>query len=111
MTAERYRRILQVVAAIPPGRVMSYGEVARRAGFPRGARLAAAALRGANEPGLPWHRVVRADGRIALAPGSPAFREQARRLRAEGWTLRGTRLARDRTLRDPDLDRALWGPD
>lgn len=106
----RQQRIRDVVAAIPPGSVASYGEVAERAGVPRGARLVGRALRETPEGiALPWHRVLRADGRIAFSPGSRAFREQARRLRAEGVkVLRGRAdMARHGWRRD--LDAELWG--
>jgi methylated-DNA-protein-cysteine methyltransferase-like protein len=59
--------------------------VARAAGFPGRARQAGFALRVApTELQLPWHRVVGAGGRIAFPRSSAAYREQARRLRAEG---------------------------
>jgi methylated-DNA-protein-cysteine methyltransferase related protein len=104
----RRARLLAVVAAIPPGSVLSYAEVARRAGFPRGARLAAKALAGADDAGLPWHRVLRADGRIALPAGSKGHREQVRRLRSEGVVVVNGRVSLVR--RDPaDLDAAIWG--
>jgi methylated-DNA-protein-cysteine methyltransferase related protein len=105
---ERRARLLAVVAAIPAGEVLSYAEVARRAGYPRGARLAAKALAGADEAGLPWHRVLRADGRIALPPGSKGYREQERRLRREGVVVVNGRVKL--AQRDPDdLDAAIWG--
>src|SRR5438105_2864494 len=56
---ERARRVQAVVAAIPPGEVLSYGDVAARAGL-RSARLVGRIL--AESHGLPWHRVLRADG-------------------------------------------------
>lgn len=67
------RRILTATAAIPYGSISSYGEVARRAGSPRGARAAGNAL-GANPLPiiLPCHRVVHADGRIDGYTGGPA---------------------------------------
>jgi methylated-DNA-protein-cysteine methyltransferase-like protein len=43
---------------------------------------------------LPWHRVVGAGGRIVFPPASHNFREQARRLRAEGVSVRDGRVAR-----------------
>lgn len=76
--------ILATVRAIPRGQVAGYGEVARRAGLPGRARLVARLLSGNDDPTLPWHRVLRSDGRIAFPEGSVGFREQARRLRAEG---------------------------
>lgn len=105
----RYRRIWQTVAGIPPGRVASYGQVARQAGLPRGARLVGRALRLAPE-GLPWHRVVNAQGRIALPPDSDGYREQRARLLAEGVTLRGPRVDLRRHGWAPDLDELLWRP-
>jgi methylated-DNA-protein-cysteine methyltransferase related protein len=73
------RDVLDVVAGLPPGVVVTYGEVATEAGRPGAARAVGAVLR-ARGASVPWWRVVRADGR--LAPGLAA--EQQRRLRAEG---------------------------
>lgn len=107
-SAAAAHRILAVVRAIPPGQVAGYGEVARRAGLPGRARLAARVLAGNDDPSLPWHRVLRADGRIAFPQGSQGFREQCRRLLAEG-----VRVERGRVklpAGEADLDAALWGP-
>ena len=77
--------IWDVIAMIPPGQVSTYGHVARAAGLPRGARQTGYALRIAPDGmNLPWYRVVGAGGRISFPKGSPQFREQTRRLRAEG---------------------------
>jgi methylated-DNA-protein-cysteine methyltransferase-like protein len=102
------RRILAAVRAIPPGQVAGYGEVARRAGLPGRARLAARVLAGNEDPALPWHRVLRADGRIAFAEGSAGWREQCRRLRAEGVRVEGGRVKRARGA--GDIDAEIWGP-
>lgn len=103
--------ILRIVSAIPPGRVASYGEVAARAGLPRRARLVGRVLAQAPEElRLPWHRVLRADGRIAFPPGSDAFREQARRLMAEGVGVRRGRVDLAHHGWAGSLDAALWGP-
>jgi methylated-DNA-protein-cysteine methyltransferase-like protein len=102
-------RILAVVAALPPGRVATYGEVAALAGLPRRARLVGRVLAALPEGSpVPWQRVVAAGGRIALA-GS-AGREQRRRLAAEGVALRGGRVVLAGRGRAPDLDALLWGP-
>ncbi len=105
----RYRRIYAAVAAIPPGRVASYGEIAARAGMPGRARLVGRAL--AETPDdldLPWHRVLHADGSIALPRGSRGFREQCRRLRREGVEVRNGRVRLARFGLRHDLDRELW---
>lgn len=107
---EHYARIYAAVAAIPVGRVASYGAIAARAGLPGRARLVGRAL--GETPGdleLPWHRVLRADGRIALPAGSRGFREQCRRLRAEGVAVRAGRVGMASFGLHPDLDRTLWG--
>ena len=78
-------RIWRVVAAIPPGKVATYGGVAALAGLGRGARLVGRTLRDLPQGSkLPWHRVINAQGRISLPPRSPGHREQRRRLEAEG---------------------------
>ena len=101
-------RILAAVRAIPRGQVAGYGEVARRAGLPGRARLAARVLSNNTDPKLPWHRVLRADGRIAFPSGSEGFREQGRRLRAEGVEVKQGRVRLPRREK-PDLDAELWG--
>jgi methylated-DNA-protein-cysteine methyltransferase-like protein len=105
-----YRRIFDAVAAIPPGRVASYGQIAARAGLPGRARMVGKVL-GLGSEGLelPWFRVLRADGRIAFPPGSRGFREQVERLRAEGVQVQGGRIRMQEFGLDADLDRALWG--
>ncbi len=78
-------RIYEVVKLIPCGRVMSYGQVARLAGNPRGARAVGFALHRNPQPGvIPCHRVVFRDGSLApgFAFGGPD--EQHRLLEAEG---------------------------
>jgi len=82
-----------VVAMIPPGRVMTYGEVARLAGFPGRARQAGRALKLIpRDLILPWHRVLGAGGRIVFPKASSQHREQARRLRAEGVRVQNGRV-------------------
>jgi methylated-DNA-protein-cysteine methyltransferase-like protein len=86
--------IWDVVCAIPRGQVATYGAVARAAGLPGRARQAGRALRLAPEAlHLPWHRVVGAGGRIVFPRSSRAYREQARRLRAEGVAVSDGRVA------------------
>ncbi|HEV7489561.1 MAG TPA: MGMT family protein [Rhodanobacteraceae bacterium] len=103
--------ILRVIRAIPRGCVASYGEIAERAGLPRRARLVGHVLRESpDEPELPWYRVLRSDGRIAFQPGSRGFREQVRRLAAEGVLVIGGRVDIGLHGWDRNLDRVLWAP-
>ena len=105
--ADRLAAIWRVVAAVPRGQVSTYGGIAARAGLAGRARLVGRALKLAPKTlDLPWHRVVAAGGRIAFPVGSAAFREQRRRLRAEGVEVVGGRV---RMPRADDLDALLWG--
>jgi methylated-DNA-protein-cysteine methyltransferase related protein len=85
------RAVRRIVRGIPRGRVLSYGEVALRAGKPRGARAVVRALHQLDD--VPWWRVVRSDG--TLAP--QVAREQAQLLAAEGLKARTGRSARRRS--------------
>ena len=80
------RAVKRVVASIPRGTVLAYGEVALLAGRPGGARAVVRALNRLS--GLPWWRVVRADRTLAPEVAT----RQARRLRAEGVRISGRRI-------------------
>lgn len=74
--------VYEVVAQIPEGRVMTYGQIAALCGSPRAARIVGGLAHFGPEE-LPWHRVVNKQG--GLAAGFPGGRrEHARRLEAEG---------------------------
>lgn len=85
MSAERKQRIWQVVSQIPPGRVASYGQVARLAQLPGYARYVGYVMKNLPEgTALPWHRVVNSRGAISFKPGTQQYREQKSRLEREG---------------------------
>ncbi|WP_202844031.1 MGMT family protein [Luteimonas saliphila] len=107
--ASAVARILATIRDVPHGAVAGYGQIARRAGLPGRARMVARLLAGNDDPTLPWHRILRSDGRIAFPPGSKGYLEQARRLRAEGVAVVNGRVRMPRLEAD-DLDAALWGP-
>ena len=90
-----FEKIRRTVAKIPKGKVGTYGQVARAAGFPGAARQVVWALRGSS--GLPWHRVVGAGGKILLRDESAM--EQRMRLEMEGVRFRGAKV---------DLDKSGW---
>lgn len=105
------QRIFDALRALPRGRVASYGQVAARAGLPGRARWVARLLSQAPASlRLPWHRVLRSDGRIAFPPGSRGHDEQVRRLRAEGVKVVDGRVAAANLADAPTLDAALWAP-
>jgi O-6-methylguanine DNA methyltransferase len=82
--------VIAVVRRIPPGRVASYGDIARLAGRPRAARAVGTIMRRSNAPGVPCHRVIAADGRLAGYGGAPEVKRML--LQAEGIVVRGMRV-------------------
>lgn len=85
-TQEQRREAMYLaLAQVPEGRVITYGNLAKLAGMPNGARLAGKVMCSlpANSR-LPWHRVINAQGRLSLPEDSDSYREQIRRLRKEG---------------------------
>ena len=85
-SAKRESTIYAVVRVIPPGRVATYGEVAKLAGMPSGHRIVARAMKTCPES-LPWYRVIgKKDarrGQINITAGEHAEFQRAR-LEAEG---------------------------
>ena len=62
-----YHAIYAIVRQIPYGKVSTYGEIAKRAGLPKHARLVGYVLKHMDEDvDLPWHRVMNSQGRISL---------------------------------------------
>ncbi|MGB8861231.1 MAG: MGMT family protein [Ilumatobacteraceae bacterium] len=82
-TNDRDRRIIDVIRSLREGEVVSYGDIAEVAGYPRMSRLVGRLL-AITDDDLPWWRVVNAAGR--LVPGNE--REQTALLLAEGATVR-----------------------
>lgn len=83
MKLENFRkRVLEVVAAIPKGSVLSYGEVAKLAGNLRAARAVGAMMRVNHDPAIPCHRVIAASG--ALGGYNGGTENKIKRLQEEG---------------------------
>ena len=80
--------IREALERLEEGEVVAYGEIAAQAGFPGAARAVGNVLR--NSSGLPWWRVVAANGRLVVGLEN----EQARRLRDEGIEVRDGRVRR-----------------
>ena len=80
---ETTRRIIEQIRSVPKGKVSSYSGIALKAGFPNGALQTVRALHSMSKKhNLPWHRIIRADGQIALEGESRAL--QISLLKAEG---------------------------
>jgi methylated-DNA-protein-cysteine methyltransferase-like protein len=98
----RRTALYSVLGQVPPGKVVSYGELAQLAGLGRAARWVGRTLSQLPaDTQLPWHRVLGAGGRLSLALGTPSGDEQRARLRAEGVTLHNNRV---------DMLRHGWRP-
>ena len=78
------KKVLTIVSRIPLGRVTTYGDVARLAGQPRAARAVGNIMRTADRPGLPYHRVIAAGGRLG---GYSSVSLKRSLLSAEGLTV------------------------
>lgn len=84
-----YERVYALVATVPAGRVVTYGQVARALGVERGARAVGYALKALADPhGVPWWRVVNASGGISPRGLGHAATIQREMLDAEGVQFR-----------------------
>jgi len=79
--AERERAIIELIRAVPEGFVTTYGDLC-----PEAPRQAGAVMAACDDARVPWHRVVRADGSLAVGE------RQRRLLEAEGVPFTGTRV-------------------
>ena len=76
--------ILATLACIPAGKVSSYGDIAKRAGYPGMARYVALILKQLPEnSNIPWHRVINSKGQSSFPPDSAMHALQTRLLKAE----------------------------
>jgi methylated-DNA-protein-cysteine methyltransferase-like protein len=104
------KSVWEVVADIPPGHVLTYGEVARLTGMPRYARRVSQAMRWAPKAmALPWHRVINAQGQISFPKDSNGYRRQKDLLQEEGVVFVKGRIDLDRYGYQGAVDRLLWG--
>lgn len=80
-------QVIEVILSIPEGKVMTYGQVARAAGSPRAARQVVRVLHSmSSKYSLPWHRVINAQGEIAVKDDESFFLQKMY-LEAEGVTV------------------------
>ena len=91
---EFFSQVYEIVAAIPRGKVATYGQIAWMLGMPNRSRMVGQAMHWAPD-GLPCHRVVNSTGRLA-----PGWTEQRSLLLAEGVALKANGCV--------DLRRCRW---
>lgn len=103
------KAICDVVSQIATGRVMSYGEVARAAGYPRHARMVSKAMQRSTIE-LPWFRVVKADRTLAFEKGSAPYNQQQKLLLRDGVKIVEGKVIPRTSDKGQTLDDLLWGP-
>lgn len=82
---------IEIIRNIPKGKVMTYGQIAKLAGSPRGARQVVRILHSMSQKyNLPWHRVVNSKGEIGIQD-EEGFLQQINALEKEGITFIGER--------------------
>ncbi len=83
--------IIEIIKNIPEGKVLTYGEIAYRAGSPKAARLVSNLLHSSSDKySLPWHRVINSQGKISLT--GLAGEEQKQMLLAEGIEIKNGKI-------------------
>lgn len=97
--------VWRVVRRVPPGRVVTYGQVAALLGRPRAARAVGRAMRHCPAD-VPWHRVVNASGGISPRARMESMLTQRMLLVREGIPLRRGRVALARYRWRSDVARA-----
>lgn len=86
-------QVLIILNNIPSGHCITYGELAKQAGFPNHARQVGTLLKSLpKNTKLPWYRVVNAKHHISFVEGSDAYERQRQKLEAEGWVIVGNKL-------------------
>jgi O-6-methylguanine DNA methyltransferase len=81
---EFYQKVWRACAAIPKGKTLTYGELARKIGCPRGARAVGQALaKNPFAPVVPCHRVIRSDGKMGGYSGPGGIKTKIKMLAKE----------------------------
>ena len=107
MTTEAVQsRVEKTLSLVPKGYVISYAMLADLCGLPGRARMMGRCLREINAD-CNWHRVLRADGKIAFPDGSDKAEEQRKRLTDEGVVVKNYRVNMTKFGWKPDLHTIL----
>ncbi|WP_083207844.1 MGMT family protein [Fictibacillus arsenicus] len=95
--------VINIIKSIPPGKVMSYGQIAKAAGSPRGARQVVRILHSmSGKYNLPWHRVINSKGEIGIQDEELFFTQKSL-LEDEGVQIKGKRTI--------DMEKYRYQPD
>ena len=100
MTASFKDKVYEFTRQIPKGKVTTYGQLAKLAGNPKGARAVGAFMRtNPDAPHTPCHRVVASDGSLNGYSGIGGIKRKKEMLIAEGVKFKNEKV---------DLDISLW---
>ena len=89
------QQLYQTIAAIPRGKVASYGQLAALAGHTGAARWVGWCLRHLpKDSSLPWHRVITASGKLAFPLATAGYLRQCEKLEQEGVPLKNHKVSR-----------------
>lgn len=102
--SDLYQALCETVKQVPAGRVASYGQIARLAGYPHHSRFVSKAMMASDED-LPWHRIVNAQGKSSLK--YPLQQQQFDRLAEEGVESVAGKIDMQRYGWNPVLDGML----
>ena len=95
-----YQQVYDLVAKIPAGKVITYGDIAKMLGHPRAARFVGYAMRAVCEAdNLPWHRLTFADGRL--------WDGEWEKVQRDLLTAEGVGFTKDGKI---DVDKHRWRP-
>ena len=104
------KQVWKVVGEIPPGHVLTYGDVARFSGMPRAARRVSQAMGWAPRSlKVPWHRVINAQGKISIPADSPWHEKQKDLLQEEGVVFLNGKVDLKKFGYQGAVDALLWG--
>jgi len=79
-----YTAVYKIVEKIPPGKVMTYGQIATMISSPRAARMVGFAMRAGINKNIPWQRVINSQGMISIVNPRATKQLQASLLRQDG---------------------------
>ena len=95
-------KVISIAKLIPKGKVLGYGHLAALAGKPRNARQVGTILKASMDKDVPWWRVLRSDGSIAMQGDITRGPLQIQHLRDEKVLSQGTKV---------DIQQHRWQPE
>ena len=102
MISSFFEKIYKITRQIPKGKVATYGQLAKLAGYPRAFRAVGMCMKiNPDAPRTPCHRVVAADGNLTGYSAKGGIKTKKEMLLKEGVYFKEAKI---------DLSRSLWKP-